>query len=205
MVSQRLFDGLPPFPENVPTADVPKFSLAKLSSGDASYASKLFETCRRTGFFLLEMGGEETGDNIIKEIDAMFDISNSIFDLDIEEKRKYAQEASKGRFTGYWIPTCIDSHNKRDVAREGIANRYIDGRMSANRSWRVGRRTAASSTHLSKTTSSATCLLSRILMPSSPTARSSRPSLPTLTASSPKSCPCWTPAWDYSVGLWHRW
>lgn len=105
MVSQRLFDGLPPFPDNVPTADVPKFSLSKLSSGDVIYAGQLFETCRRTGFFLLDMGGDKTGDTMIKEIDAMFDISNNIFDLDTEEKRKYGQDAAKGRYTGYVSPT----------------------------------------------------------------------------------------------------
>lgn len=105
MVSQRVFDGLPPFPENVPTAEVPKFSLSKLSSGDVIYASQLFETCRRTGFFLLDMGGDKTGDNMIKEIDTMFDISNNIFDLDIEEKGKYGQDAAKGRYTGYVSPT----------------------------------------------------------------------------------------------------
>ena len=105
MVSQKLFDSLPPFPKDVPTANVPKFSLSKLSSGEYTYARELFETCRTTGFFLLEMGGEETGDNMIKEIDAMFDISNNIFDLDIKEKRKYAQDFSKGNFNGYVIST----------------------------------------------------------------------------------------------------
>ena len=101
MVSQKLFDSLPPFPKDVPTADVPKFSLAKLSSDDSTYARKLFETCRTTGFFLLEMGGEETGDSMIKEIDAMFDITNDVFDLDTKEKSKYAQDIANGDFNGY--------------------------------------------------------------------------------------------------------
>ena len=104
MVSQSLFDSLPPFPKDVPTADVPKFSLAKLSSGDSTYARRLFETCRTTGFFLLEMGGEETGDKMIRDIDAMFDISNDIFDLDVKEKSKYAQDLARGDFNGYMIP-----------------------------------------------------------------------------------------------------
>ena len=103
MVSQKLFDSLPPFPKDVPTADVPKFSLAKLSTADSTYARKLFETCRTTGFFLLEMGGDETGDEMIKEIDAMFDITNDVFDLDIKEKSKYEQDMAKGDFNGYVI------------------------------------------------------------------------------------------------------
>ena len=104
MVSQKLFDSLPPFPKDIPTADVPKFSLAKLSSGDSTYARKLFETCRTTGFFLLDMSGDETGDNMIKEIGDMFDITNDVFDLDTKEKSKYAQDIANGDFNGYVTP-----------------------------------------------------------------------------------------------------
>lgn len=39
MVSQKLFESLPPFPD-ISTADVPKFSLSRLSSGDSAYAHK---------------------------------------------------------------------------------------------------------------------------------------------------------------------
>ncbi|CAD6564679.1 MAG: hypothetical protein ASARMPREDX12_002410 [Alectoria sarmentosa] len=95
MVSQELFDALPSFPD-VLTADVPKFSLSRLSSGDSAYAHKVFKTCCTTGFFLLEMG-----DDMVNEIDAMFDISNNIFDLEIEEKSRYAQNAFEGKFTGW--------------------------------------------------------------------------------------------------------
>ena len=141
MVSQKLFDSLPPFPKDILTADVPKFSLAKLSSGDSTYARKLFETCRTTGFFLLEMGGEETGDNMIKEIDAMFDITNAVFDLDIKEKSKYLQDIANGDFNGYVIPVSnpglllaltVQKKNKH-IGREWNANRYIDIRPLAER------------------------------------------------------------------------
>ena len=100
MVSQRLFDALPPFPD-VSTADVPKFSLSRLSSGDCAYTQKVFEACCTTGFFLLEMGGEETGDKTIKEIDVMFDMSKNVFDLQVEEKFRHAQDVSN--FIG-----CVD-------------------------------------------------------------------------------------------------
>ena len=100
MVSQQSFDALPPFPSNVPTAEVPKFSLSMLSSGDAAYARDVFMTCCTTGFFLLDMGGDKVGDDMIKQIEAMFDISNSTFDLDIEEKTRYSQDTSKGQFNG---------------------------------------------------------------------------------------------------------
>ena len=138
MVSQEMFARLPPFPENVSIADVPKFSLSGLSSGDSTYARKVFETCRTTGFFLLDIGGEETGDNIIKEIDAIFDISHNIFDLEVEEKGKYAQDTSHGRFTGFATPASnlvlsigTDRQNKKDVIQDRLTNSYPDGRMLA--------------------------------------------------------------------------
>ena len=109
MVSQKLFNAYPPFPQDVPTADVPKFSLAKLSSGDSAYTHQLFETCRSTGFFLLEMGGDDTGDKMIEEIDAMFEISKNVFDLKIEEKSKYAQDTVNGKFAGYVTPAIFTS------------------------------------------------------------------------------------------------
>lgn len=71
MASQRFVDALSPFPD-VPTADVPKFSLSRLSSGDSTYAHEIFETYRTTGFFLLE----------------------------IEERIEYAQNASKVKVAG---------------------------------------------------------------------------------------------------------
>ena len=138
MVSQELFARLPPFPGNVSIADVPKFSLSRLSSGDSTYARKVFETCCTTGFFLLDMGGEEAGDNIIKEIDAMFDISNNIFDLEVEEKSKYEQDTFHGKFIGFATPPSdpilsigTDRQNKKDVIRHRITNSSPDGRMLA--------------------------------------------------------------------------
>ena len=99
MASQRFFSTLPPFPD-VPTADIPRYSLSRLSSGDPTYAHEVFKTCCTTGFFLLDMSGEETGDDAIREIDEIVNISMKVFDLDIEEKRKYAQDDAKGKFTG---------------------------------------------------------------------------------------------------------
>ena len=133
MVSQELFDALPSFPD-VLTADVPKFSLSRLSSGDSAYAHKVFKTCCTTGFFLLEMG-----DDMVNEIDAMFDISNNIFDLEIEEKSRYAQNAFEGKFTGYVtftltnrvLPIAIDRQIAKSAGRDEIADSSLGGKMLA--------------------------------------------------------------------------
>ena len=105
MVSQKLFDAVPPFPSNIPTAEVPKISLSKLSSGDPAFAYDLFRTCCTTGFFLLDMRGDETGNDMIRQIETMFNISNSTFDLDIEEKSRYSMDPSKDNYNG-----CVTSN-----------------------------------------------------------------------------------------------
>ena len=175
MVSQRLFESLPPFPD-ISTADIPKFSLSRPSSGDSAYTHTIFETCRTTGFFLLEMGGEETHDKIVKKIDAMFDLSNNFFDLETEQKVKYARDASNGTLTG-----CVNSPllnkelvisiNQR-IAKGGERGRNPDsslhGRMLVEQRPTAAQRTAASSPPLPTITSSGTCLLSRTLTPSNP-------------------------------------
>ena len=137
MASQQFFSTLPPFPD-VPTADIPKFSLSRLSSDDSTYAHEVFKTCCTTGFFLLDMSGEETGDYVIKEIDEIVNISMKVFDLDIEEKRKYAQDDAKGKFTG-----CVLHHMEaknfyerlreivKDAGRDQITDKSVDGRLLA--------------------------------------------------------------------------
>ena len=192
MASQKLFDALPPFPPNIPTADVSKFSLSRLSSGDAAYARKLFETCRTTGFFLLDLSGGKTGEKIISEIDAMFEISKNVFDLDIKEKMKFAQDTPRGQFNGH-----VTSHSlNRDFSfisrgklqrTSNMPNSYVDGRILAPRRRMMGLRIVVNFTALSKTTLSI-LLLAYIRRSSNLNARSSHPSYGTPILSLAKSC-----------------
>ena len=78
-----------------------------LSSGDAAYARDVFKTCCTTGFFLLDMGGDKVGDDMIQQIEAMFNISNSTFDLDLEEKIKYSQDIPNDQFNGCVKPPIV--------------------------------------------------------------------------------------------------
>lgn len=95
MVSPKLFESCPPFPADVPTARVDKISLAKLKTGDASEASRLFEACRTVGFFLLDLKNEPAGEEFIETITTTFGIAKEIFDLSVEEKEKYNMEAPR--------------------------------------------------------------------------------------------------------------
>ena len=85
------------------------------------------------------MGGEEIGDKLIKEIDAMFDISNNVFDLEVEEKIEYAEDCSKGKLTGCVSSSLvntefslrIDKQVAKGVQRHRITDSSLGGRMLA--------------------------------------------------------------------------
>jgi isopenicillin N synthase-like dioxygenase len=86
-----LFDQHPPFPKEVPTADVPHLSLGKLLSDDNSVESELlFKACRNYGFFLLNLQGSPEGEALLRDAEAMFELNRELHDLDLEEKMKYA-------------------------------------------------------------------------------------------------------------------
>ena len=48
----------------------------------------------------LIMVSEETGDIMTKKADGLFDITNEVFSLEVEEKSKYIWDASEGIFAG---------------------------------------------------------------------------------------------------------
>ncbi|KAL7941756.1 hypothetical protein V8C42DRAFT_360479 [Trichoderma barbatum] len=50
-----------PFPDNVPIADIKKISLNKLLNDAAEEAQKMFDVCKDTGFFYLDMMDHDMG------------------------------------------------------------------------------------------------------------------------------------------------
>ena len=107
MVSPTLFQSYPPFPDNVATVEVPKISLAKLLSSDKAQSEALFHICRTMGFFLLDLEGDPVGEKLLEDIDAVFGVAKKVFDLEIAEKSKYQQDATKGNFMGSASPTVV--------------------------------------------------------------------------------------------------
>ena len=75
MASIRLFQSYPPFPNDVPTVEVPTFSLSKLSSGDKAQSEALLQICRTRGFFLLDLKGDAEGEKLLKNIKAVFAVA----------------------------------------------------------------------------------------------------------------------------------
>ena len=99
MASQKLFQQYPPFPEDIDTFEVPRFSLAKLSSGDQAQSEELFHTCCNFGFFLLDLKDDEAGERLLEEIEFFFGTAKEVFNLKVEEKSRFARDVSKGVFS----------------------------------------------------------------------------------------------------------
>ena len=99
MASEKLFQQYPSFPEDINCLEIPKISLEKLLSGDQTQADELFHICCDVGFFLLDLKGEENGHSLLQDIESCFGLTKDVFDLEVEEKTKFSQDASNGDFT----------------------------------------------------------------------------------------------------------
>jgi isopenicillin N synthase-like dioxygenase len=101
MASPKLFGSLPPFPDDLqPIAEMATISLARLVSGSVSEAQAVLDACRKLGFFLLDLSGDPVGEEMIKEVDAVFEIVRETMDLKLEEKEKYNQDIPNKDFRG---------------------------------------------------------------------------------------------------------
>ena len=92
------FPGLPPFPQDVPTIDLPHISFSKVSAGDEAEIDRLFQTCKHWGFFFLDLHESAQGANLLKLSDETLEIGRKFFELNSEEKDKYS--VTKGNFEG---------------------------------------------------------------------------------------------------------
>lgn len=88
----RIEQSIPPFPHDVPTAEIYSVDFDKLSNGDAQEAQKVYEASTGYGFFYLS--------NTHIDYDFMFDLANETFQLPLEEKMKY-EMGNTGSYFGY--------------------------------------------------------------------------------------------------------
>lgn len=79
----------PGFPSDVPTALLSKLRLQKLISADEEESQKLFESCRNSGFFLLDLQGSSEGERMLRDVGEMFKLAVPLFALDTDTKMKY--------------------------------------------------------------------------------------------------------------------
>ncbi|KAK3708430.1 hypothetical protein LTR37_011526 [Vermiconidia calcicola] len=88
----RVEESIPPFPDDVPTADIYMVDFDQLSAGDEEEARKVFDASRGYGFFYLS--------NTHIDFNFMFDVANETFRLPLDEKMKY-EMGNTGRYFGY--------------------------------------------------------------------------------------------------------
>lgn len=89
MASEKLFNEVPSFPDDVPVASMSTISLASLKSGDEAGAKAILNASEELGFFLLDLRGDTLGEKMIKEIDKLFGAMKEILSLPDDVKEKY--------------------------------------------------------------------------------------------------------------------
>lgn len=94
------FPGLPPFPDDVPTAPLLRLSLGKLLAGDAVEIERLYKASVDIGFFYLNLQDCEHGRSLLGDADDLFQVGERLFELPLEEKQKY-DFSSKNSYFGY--------------------------------------------------------------------------------------------------------
>ena len=89
MPTKKYFSTCPAFPDDVPTAQLPSISLAKLASQDEDESRQLFHACTALGFFLLDFQGTPEGEAFVEEAEKIFELNEEVHALDYEEKMKH--------------------------------------------------------------------------------------------------------------------
>lgn len=80
----------PEFPTELPTAHLPRLSLSKLFADDVEESQALFEACRTTGFFAIDLSDHVKGAKLLGTANHVFGIAEEFFNLDDSEKREYS-------------------------------------------------------------------------------------------------------------------
>ena len=83
------YEGLPPFPSDVPTAPLLRLSLASLLSQDPHEVQRFIAACEDLGFFYLDLSTDPSGKALLGDADKLFGVGEELFDLPVEEKLKY--------------------------------------------------------------------------------------------------------------------
>ncbi|KAJ5619987.1 hypothetical protein N7510_003971 [Penicillium lagena] len=121
------FPGLPPFPDDVPTAPLLRLSLGKLLAGDVAEVERLFQVSVDLGFCYLDLHDSAPGNCLLDDADNLFQIGEKLFELSLEEKKKYDFSAQKSYF-GYKAQGAgvidkqgnLDRHEFYNVSKDDI-------------------------------------------------------------------------------------
>lgn len=96
MASAKKFESIPPFPEDLPTIEIPAVPLGGLLSGDPAVATNIFNACKDIGFFLVDLSNDETGQKITSEVDQIFDLAKDTMTSSEQVKKDYHAVPGQG-------------------------------------------------------------------------------------------------------------
>ncbi|KAI0206503.1 hypothetical protein F4808DRAFT_407653 [Astrocystis sublimbata] len=100
MASKVLFDGIPPFPGDVPTAAMATVPLELLRDGNDEIEKNILTASTDFGFFLLDIRGDSTGSVLIREIDALFSLCQEVMNLPADVKSQHEHDFPRS-FLGF--------------------------------------------------------------------------------------------------------
>lgn len=127
MASSENFPGLPPFPDDVPTAPLFRLSLEKLLlQKDKGEIQRFCKACEDIGFFYLDLRESEQGNSILGDADKLFTVGESLFELSLEEKQKY-DFSKQNSYFGYKAQGAVVVDRQGNLDRNEFYNvRYSD-------------------------------------------------------------------------------
>lgn len=88
-------DSVPPFPSDVPVATLQRIDLQKLAADDEAESLSLFQACRTSGFFLLDMSRLPLGETTLGEVGEVFKLAKALFELEADTKMRYSYRGEK--------------------------------------------------------------------------------------------------------------
>ncbi|KUJ12177.1 Clavaminate synthase-like protein [Mollisia scopiformis] len=100
MPTKSYFEKLPPFPNDVPVAKLPRISFAKLLDNETEESEALFSATRKLGFFMLDFQDCAEGQSFLEKSETMFEINKKICEMDIGDLAQYAYHPPHSLF-GY--------------------------------------------------------------------------------------------------------
>ena len=92
MPTAELVNDQPPFPDNVPICELSKLLYSSLLENDLIESEKLFEACKETGFFLLDLRRTKEGESLLEDAEGVLQVDRELSALDILEKSIYASK-----------------------------------------------------------------------------------------------------------------
>ncbi|KAK7751562.1 hypothetical protein SLS62_006512 [Diatrype stigma] len=103
MASEKLFNEVPVFPNDVPTIPMSTISLASLHLGDIDTSQRLLAACQELGFFLLDLREDKLGEMLMEIIDQLFDVGKEVMNLSDVIKQQYLHDIPRS-FLGSFKP-----------------------------------------------------------------------------------------------------